>query len=107
MKKWLKTVKRWITNSPKSWEEMTRRERAVALAQDVLAQIANKKFELRAGRGYVEPCDEYLVPNDQWDQAITPDDVCDLQTNCTVCARGALLLSKIDKYNNIKWEDLD
>lgn len=78
---------------------MTRNERKVALAQDVLAKLdadlivaekgAYLEGDLQVGKG-----------------VITPEDCQTIYGSCEMCAKGALLVSRIDKYNTVEWDDL-
>lgn len=73
------------------------------LAKDVLAQLRYQK--IRAG--------SYFIPTQEI-QNITNEN-CDVQAQkyigklrkCSVCAKGALVLAYIKKYNNVKLKDID
>jgi hypothetical protein len=84
------------------WEDMTPEERKISICEDVLLQLKAEKLNVA--------CGSYLheIECDQWplEGSITPQD-CDVITeSCEVCARGALMLSKIRKYNSVDWDKL-
>lgn len=80
---------------------MTRAERRVAIATDVIKAINAKRFgKIAAGVGYVRKLkDPYFdgVPH-----TIDQEVASDLMPRCTVCARGAMMLCRISKYNGIE-----
>lgn len=68
---------------------------AIAIAKDVLKQL--KKFNLSRGQ-FIRPRDDfYLLPL----VADLQQCVADVQANCNVCQKGALLLSKARLYNDV------
>lgn len=95
----------------KKWEEMSRAERRVAVAKDVIKAIHAGK--VRAGHsGYVTPqqCD-----SDSGYKAIAPREGEDdkkwanrlLGESCTVCARGAMMLCKVAKHDGFDLSSLE
>jgi len=74
---------------------MLNRKQVVAVAKDVLAQIKVKKFRVKTGI--------YLGVNLSQEEGAAINDLQDLmkiKKPCHVCARGALILSKANLYNN-------
>ena len=97
----------------KGWDEMAVAERKIALCKDVIKQIRASRVTIDKGN--------YIKNNNGDDlrdilceifdacyyDMITPD-MCDMiKKECTMCARGALLISRIDKFNTLKIVDID
>lgn len=87
----------------KAWDKMSKKERRVSIARDVLRRL--ERGELRLGINY------YCEPDDDEDFAlqkgdISKEDITKLQTECRVCARGAFMISRISKCKDVKWEQL-
>jgi hypothetical protein len=91
----------------KTWEEMSRTERKVILCKDVLARIKQERLTVNWGF-YINGI--YRLPEilgrEKFDEPVTPDDCLVIEKHCEVCARGALLLSRIRLFNSVEWEDL-
>jgi len=91
------------------WEDMTSAERRVALAEDVLASLEANEIALAAATGYITAKNQdweekqYLKDYDP-DKCISKQKCNSIKKNCTMCARGALMMARIDKYNSITWE---
>lgn len=88
----------------KKWNEMTPKERRIALAKDVIQRIRMKELNVCMGNGYVVPFDHLNIKD--LDGPITKTECKTLQKHCEVCARGGLMLSRIDKFNSIEWKDV-
>jgi len=90
-------------------------EKRVAIAKDAILQLKSEAYDARSSHGYVsldydseqqleaaaQSCELFTGKNSDdmelnklLDRLITPD------KPCTVCAKGALLISSIRKYNN-------
>jgi len=96
------------------WNELTRKERCVELAKDVIKHIGAGNLTVMRGQGYIEPKSQG-DGDDDWgmdyqnikvDKPMTKDTIKLLQSHCTVCARGALLISRVDKFNTLTPLDL-
>lgn len=86
------------------WKEMTKSERRVAVAKDVINQLYANKFIVETGIYFQvrneKLEDKYYYANPETNQK---DIQCLLSKGtkvCYVCARGAMMVSKIDKFNN-------
>jgi hypothetical protein len=88
----------------KSYDDMTQAERRVAIAKEVIANIHASRLNVRSRYGYVVPNSD-LLPNGLesvaggTDKAIAEK----YKQTCTVCARGAMMLCKVAKFNNYAW----
>lgn len=89
--------KKRIAKANADFAKMTKPQRAVAVAKDVLAQIKAGNYTCEVG-GYVNletPPIEDLPDNCKVSAAIfNPSDL-----QCQVCARGAMFMSAIRKFN--------
>jgi hypothetical protein len=78
---------------------MTNSEMAVAIATDVISQLRkrNSKMKVKDGNAYV---DTDFRPEDTTGdlREILPEM---LKTDCTVCAKGALIISKARLFNKV------
>lgn len=91
----------------KSYKQMSRMQRKVEIAKDVIANIHAKQLNVGMG-SYVYPykidtedlevLQKYL-PSQQIAQIMKP--------NCTVCARGSMMICKIAKFNDYDLKDID
>lgn len=79
----------------KQWSEMTRKEKKVALAKDLLERIKSHKIKLSSGTGY------FIGFSTRVQQSAVEF----LQKHCTVCARGGLMISHFIKDPNKKLEE--
>lgn len=78
------------------FESMSPAERRVAIAKDVIVQLKSEQL-LAATHEYVVPSlSKFWKPDPQ-------QQLCDVynQTVCRVCARGALLVAAVKRFNNI------
>lgn len=89
---------------------LTKWEKRVEIAKDVLKQIKANKYRPTSGvwvideYGY-EVCDlvSYAKQVEEVDVVdLKKDVVCKLQGTCDVCALGSLFMSAIDKFNHTK-----
>lgn len=81
---------------------MSRKERKIAIAKDVIANIHLGKLNVRMNNGYVGGIDgdiEYdkeilcqYLPSEQVAELLKPA--------CQVCARGAMMMCKVAKFNS-------
>lgn len=96
----------------KTYAQMTRNQRKVAIAQDVIKQL--HVLRIKRNTGYVVPMDQNGDRTDAWDIkalldfGVTPQQIAHkAKETCTLCARGAMMLCKVDKFNNFGFEDLN
>jgi hypothetical protein len=87
----------------KTWDEMTKRERRVAVANDVIKHL--DRLNIEDGYGFIVT-DEVDILKDRTGP-ITHEDCDTIRDTCTMCARGALMISKIDIFNSIDWSIMD
>ncbi len=95
-------------------------EKRVAILKDAIAQVKAEKYEVQAGMGYVDEgtgnlpdfyeatqlC-ELFTGKQAKDVELNKylDNVITKENPCQVCAKGALLLSSIRKFNNFSLQD--
>lgn len=83
----------------KSWEQMSRKQRRIAVAEDVIANIYAKRLRVRTG-SYVNPDSSYNL-DALLEFGFTNEQIMEkLKEKCTVCAKGALMICKVAKFNN-------
>lgn len=83
------------------WDAMTEAERRVEIAKDVKESIQAGEYGKIATNHYVYGCFESsgkMCPTRQDIQAI--------KQSCSMCARGALLISRVAKFNKLSFHDL-
>lgn len=82
--------------SPSKFKRLSKAKQRVLVAQDVLDQLAAQKFKPR--RGTYITLDGSLI----YDEDSTKDvkDLISESRTCTVCAKGALVCSYINRFNN-------
>lgn len=83
---------------PKTFAQMTRRERAVAVATDVIEQLDKKRGSYRLNGGYLGQNDGTALFPVGGDLQQCADQA---QRSCSVCAIGALLISKARLFNHV------
>lgn len=100
-----------VANKQKTWEQMSKKERKIAVAEDVIANIYAKRLNVRTGA--------YIQPNDtdasyDFDALLNfgmkNEEICDkLKEKCRVCAKGSLFLCKVSKFNgfDLSGEDIN
>lgn len=84
----------------KEWSEMTMQQKARVVAKDAILQIKSRKFQ---------PAHFYLIMDFKSDVEITEDCKLDVKENldkfkCQGCAKGALFLSHVERFNKEKVE---
>lgn len=95
-----------------AWDSMTPAKRRVAIARDVIAHLERNELTIEVQNGYVsltEPTDggsTNRISQEQHYGNITPKQCDVIRQTCTMCARGALLISRIDMFNSISWTDI-
>jgi hypothetical protein len=90
----------------KTLSKMTKAEARVAIAKDALAQLRANKYLAEEG-AYVSFTNSLPINED--DEKSMDQQLCKLLPkagSCTVCARGALFLSTIRKFNHFTVADL-
>jgi len=99
-----KTTTKALTNKQKNaaFDKLSKAEKRVAIAKDVLAQMSANK--IRAERGlYVNK----MIPSNK-----LGSEVCDLNPmntrgGCNACALGSMFLCAVDKHDKLKVGDLE
>lgn len=81
----------------KTWEEMTRSERKVAVAKDVKAHILAKSLKILQGAYLTYWKDLERLPDSQSQAQCL---LSAKKNKCEACARGAMMLAKVAKWNN-------
>ena len=74
----------------------------------MIANIQANKYHIKSQHGYWRPfkgIKRTLLNKVQHHDNVTPQHCDIIAKSCNMCARGALLLSKIDKFNNVEWYD--
>ena len=89
----------------KTYAQMTRNQRKVAIAQDVIKQL--HLLRIKAGNGYVVPDNDFDLEN-LLSFGVTPKQIAQkAKETCTFCARGAMMICKVDKFNSFNFEGID
>ena len=89
----------------KTWDELTPNERKVEIAEDVLQSIKNQEFTNIDTGHYVDNI--YILYSNYQSQEIISKEQCkQIKKECSMCARGALLIGRIDRFNTLKWNDV-
>lgn len=89
-----------LKSATKKWGEMTKRERAVAVARDVLALIDLRK--LTASHHYLRLKKNAGAIPDESDMR----SLCLKTRKCSVCAKGALFVARTLGRNDVSAEDV-
>lgn len=89
----------------KTYNEMAiRAERRVAIAKDVISHIQASKLKVEENCGYVRhPKGAGAMSNIATSTSNTKELANKLKEQCCVCALGAMMLCKIEKFNNYKF----
>ncbi len=88
--------------SKSDWSKMPVWKRKVAVAKDVINQIQLKKFKVQKNHYLLLDDDIDVDPSEDPQKAMK----CALDSKkCTVCARGAMMLTKVAKYNNFEFDE--
>ncbi len=86
---------------------MTRSERRIAIAKDVIEQINLGKMCIRSSNGYLAGKLPKSCINRDSETKISPLMARDIQKSCKMCIRGALMISKIAQFNEVTMENLN
>lgn len=81
----------------KTWSSLTKGEKRIVLVKDAINQILNKRVTIVKGE-YCLIEDENLIKGIQLNKVLSLVK----KENCKVCAKGALFLAHVDKFNRIK-----
>ena len=84
----------------KTWDELTPAERRVAIATDAMQQAINHDIKLQHEAYF------YIYDEDGSSQFLLEEDARAIG-RCGVCARGALLVSRIAKFNSVTHDQLN
>lgn len=89
---------------------MKRMEKRLAICRDVLALLSSgRNIQVHQGRNYLELFDDWFDPKTSpW---TTPEEDGDKPLkgffkDCAVCAKGALFVAHVDRFNNLRFRDL-
>lgn len=85
--------------------KMNKMRRRVALAKDVIQQIAAKKFILRERKCYFTTS-SFVGQNKMGDKKFTQRYLNDKSNQCYVCAKGALFCSYVRQFDGHNMYDL-
>jgi len=100
-----KTAGKVVKSAKKSYDEMSRKERKVAIARDVIANL--NALKIKRNSGYVVGGMDYDIES-LLSFGVTPQQISQkLKKECTLCARGAMMLCKVDKFNHFNFEGVD
>jgi tRNA(Arg) A34 adenosine deaminase TadA len=97
----------------KTWEELTPNQRKTELALDVIQHIHARSITM-AQAGYISQKLQDVADYQKAGREIEKIEAEPLgrkscrviREHCTMCARGALLISRIDKFNHLTWDDI-
>ena len=84
----------------KQFDKLSKKKKAVLVAQDVLLQLKAKKYIANAGH-YIES------DNDNCDKNLDIKDKFEELKPCTVCALGSMLLSATHLGNKLTFKDIN
>ena len=88
-----------------AYDKMTRAERRVAIAKDVIKHIKARQLRVRSCYGYVVHAAGWDGINEAVEGSEKASEVAEkLKGECTVCARGAMMLCKVSKFNHYEFE---
>lgn len=112
---------------PRSWGQLSMKQRRIAIAQDAIAWLNGKAWQRQKGHDTSEP-DIISIGSGYVEGGLTPqifaqmkdkdeisrEAVDHIKENCTMCARGFMLVSKfdcmvngepikVDKASNLAW----
>jgi len=86
--------------------ELTRKQKKVAVAQDVINQILSNGYSVLRSNGYVSPRDWSMRMAVSLSGPVDKQEVGEIAKTCDVCAVGSLLLSRIRMFNTLSFKDL-
>jgi DNA polymerase III delta prime subunit len=88
-----------------AYDKMTRAERRVAIAKDVIKHIKAERLRVQSSYGYVVHDIGWNELTEVIETEGKATKVAEkLKNECTVCARGAMMLCKVAKYNHYEFE---
>jgi hypothetical protein len=87
------------------WDEMTPRQRRVAIAQDVIDRINEGQLSIESDKAYLL-WEHSKLPNAVLAKSVSKRRVNQLYKECTVCARGGMLLSRVAVFNSLSLEEM-
>lgn len=87
----------------KKWSEMTKPEKRVALAKDVLKLTKQDNIKFSSKYLKLETVDELI--DDDWKKQVSKNK--DKIKSCTVCAKGALFVANVFRNNHCTFNQLD
>ena len=95
-----------MTKKAKTWEQMTRTERRVAICEDVIAQINLGDMNIMDNTSYLRGPMPKSLKRSATNINLSKKQARDIQKGCDMCARGALMISKIARFNNVTLANL-
>lgn len=88
-----------------AYDKMTRAERRVAIAKDVIKHIKAQQLKVKTSYGYVKHPQGMAALEHIAKSAYNDKDLANkLKQECGVCARGAMMLCKVAKFNNYNFD---
>lgn len=103
----IEKLKKQIQRSNAAFEKMTREERKVAIAKDVLLQLRKKTIVAEAGTYFTN--DDVIQLLTEHSEELLDKDVSEILADvpeCNVCAIGAAFVCAVKKLDNLKVKDL-
>jgi hypothetical protein len=91
--------------NPGVFNKLSQRQKAVALAIDVIANVRLDKFMVEH-RGYIAHHGDESSPEAKLSVGTKAGAACLIGSNCTVCAKGALFMTSVLKTNKVKVYDV-
>ena len=89
----------------KTYKQMSRKEKKIAIAKDVIANIHLKNLNIQSGNAYMDSGEIYVeddlevlckyLPSEKVAELLRP--------KCEFCARGAMMICKVAKFNNYEF----
>ncbi len=90
----------------KLYEEMTITERKIAICKDVIAQINLGDMDVEEGSAYLYGDVPSSLQGIGINHHITKEQGREIQKSCEMCARGALMIAKVAKFNEVSLGNL-
>lgn len=76
------------------YSEMTPEQKRMAIAKDVITHVRTERLRPQ--------CGAYLLWNDDFRvDVIDKGNAAEVMQHCTVCAKGAMVLTRIDRFNSL------
>ena len=89
----------------KTYKQMSRKEKKIAIAKDVIANIHLKNLNIQSGNAYMDSGEIYVeddlevlckyLPSEKVAELLRP--------KCEFCALGAMMICKVAKFNNYEF----